>query len=293
MSHQELEQFDSYEALFSFEDLRHFRSRARADYSTLVKKKVAEGQKQQPTSAGRGGYIWSFFMASKSSDQEQKRHEELCKIIGYDGGTASEAPSSDALKLRIIAVLNKGSLILRKKSEDIEILSVIFDTARATLVQRVANLEAIVSLSNFGVYERTSGASMYRQIVRLKSEKVSAGPNPDKQAIETIDHGASDPLFFFKFVHHPLGGHSDSAITVRTKALEVVYHKDYVEAIVAFFRTPASQLESVSALLVSLHKAYDQMCELIGINSSVGHGGYFERASHPQPGNAGIRFGEA
>ena len=59
-----------------------------------------------------------------------------------------------------------------------------------------------------------------------------------------------DPFFFLKFENNPLDERADSALTVKMRYMEIVYHRGYVEAIYKFFKPPASQLESVEALLV-------------------------------------------
>ncbi|KAG8928477.1 hypothetical protein FRC01_005870 [Tulasnella sp. 417] len=55
-------------------------------------------------------------------------------------------------------------------------------------------------------------------------------------------------LAMLKFAN-PLDKHADSGLVVRLRALEIVYHKGYIETVFRFFRPPESQLESVAALL--------------------------------------------
>ncbi|GAA5992083.1 hypothetical protein JCM10908_000736 [Rhodotorula pacifica] len=58
-----------------------------------------------------------------------------------------------------------------------------------------------------------------------------------------------NPFFSLKFEHSPLDKRADNALAVRLRHTEIVYHRGYVEAIVAFFKPPESQLESVGALI--------------------------------------------
>lgn len=160
------------------------------------------------------------------------------------------------MKVRVTATLKKGSFSLRKKSEGeagigSEVLSVVFDASQAQLLQRVGNLEAALSLGSFSVYDSTSDGSLHHKIVRVKNEKVVTEPTFEIATVDVTKDPTDDPLFYVKFVQNPLDGHADSTATVRMKALEIVYHKGYVEAVVAFFRPPESQMESVTALLVS------------------------------------------
>lgn len=58
-----------------------------------------------------------------------------------------------------------------------------------------------------------------------------------------------NPFFSLKFEHSPLDKRADNALAMRLRHTEIVYHRGYVEAIVAFFKPPESQLESVGALI--------------------------------------------
>jgi vacuolar protein sorting-associated protein 13A/C len=66
----------------------------------------------------------------------------------------------------------------------------------------------------------------------------------------------SNPFFFVKFENNPLDERSDTALTVRMRHMEIIYHKGYIEAVYKFFKPPSSQLESVEALLVGLHTIF-------------------------------------
>ncbi|WAR59578.1 hypothetical protein PtB15_11B218 [Puccinia triticina] len=59
----------------------------------------------------------------------------------------------------------------------------------------------------------------------------------------------SDPFFFLKFEPKPLDDRADNAITLNMRHMEIVYHPNYLEDVTKFFRPPASQLESVGALI--------------------------------------------
>lgn len=182
------------------------------------------------------------------------------------------------MKLRVRAVLQKGSFALRRKAEasgpvtgkekveseeEKELISVVFESSRVELIQRPENLETALTLGGFNVFDGTLPGTVHPKIVRVKEgtglytiqdepamgvETISPGePNPDEEGKRAIDNA----LLYVKFVQNPLDKRADSALTVRLRALEIVYHKEYIETVFGFFRPPESQLESVAALLVS------------------------------------------
>ena len=84
------------------------------------------------------------------------------------------------------------------------------------------------------VEDGTSLESQYRDIVQVK-ERAEEDPNM--------------PLFFFQYEHKPLDGRADSALLLRMRSTEIVYHASYVESILRFFKPPETELELIGALL--------------------------------------------
>ncbi|KAG9019286.1 hypothetical protein FRB90_004293 [Tulasnella sp. 427] len=277
---KDLEDFNSIEARLPYEDIRFYRSIAKAQ---LKKEKAAKAAAApaKPANTGWFGGIGSYLYGSKNTantasapdpDTEEKQRKELYKAINYDESLGGDLPN-EAMKLRVRAVLQKGSFALRRKplpgeegekavsQEEGDLISVVFESSRVELIQRPENLETALTLGGFNVFDGTLPGTKHPKIVRVKEgtglytiqnepamgvETISpAGDNPDDEGKRAVDNA----LLYVKFIQNPLDKHSDSALTVRLRALEIVYHKGYVETVVAFFRPPESQLESVTALL--------------------------------------------
>jgi vacuolar protein sorting-associated protein 13A/C len=162
------------------------------------------------------------------------------------------------LKTRIAARLNKGTFALQSDShgEATEIISVVFDQFKADVVQRTDNFEAEMSLGDFSVFDGTTPNTLYPQIVQVKRSARSREGTTDGNSVAPLTKG--DPFFYIKFEHEPLDERADSAVTLRMKHMEIIYHKGYVEAIHKFFKPPSSQLESVEALLVCFLRSFHQ-----------------------------------
>ena len=179
---------------------------------------------------------------------EQQR-KELYEALDYDEKTviagSFELPK-DALKAKIQAELKRGSFALKTDPHGVakEIICVVFDEFQAKGIQRRDNLEVSTSLGGFSVYDGTAKDTLFPQIVHVKQ---------DSPALRSAtDHDPKDPFFYMKFENNPLDDRADTALTIRMRHMEVVYHRGYVEAIYKFFKPPGDRLESVEALLVNI-----------------------------------------
>jgi vacuolar protein sorting-associated protein 13A/C len=181
----------------------------------------------------------------------EEQRKQLYDALDYDEKTflaESLVTARDALKARAVATLQKGSFTLRAdphgKAGDV--ISVVFDIFQATFIQRPDSFDASVSLANFSVFDGTTTNTVHPQIVQvqtthhLSTQQTGQADKPDPD----------DPFFFVKFESNPLDERADNALTVRMRQVEIIYHKGYVEAVAKFLKPPASQLESVEALLV-------------------------------------------
>lgn len=260
---------EALERKLSYEDLRFYRSIARSqlrkDMATRRKLDQERKQQQPQKQTSWSSWLWSSSSASQSSpnpdeaaftgEMTDEQRRQLYEALDYDEKAAlaeSLDTPRDALKVRVKAQLNRGSFALKADphGKDTEIISVVFDIFQATFLQRQDNFETSLSLGGFAVRDGTTANTAYPLIVhvqekRSQSEIIHTLPEHDKDALP----GLPDPFFFLKFERNPLDGRADSALTVRMRYMEIVYHRGYVEAVYRFLKPPASQLDSVEALL--------------------------------------------
>jgi vacuolar protein sorting-associated protein 13A/C len=253
--------FQNLEKKLSYEDLRFYRSiaRSRLRKDQALRRRVELEQKKQLQQVG-GWTTWLWGSSKPNSSAEDpafggqmtdEQRKQLYDALDYDEKSAvvdSLSAPQDALKARMVARLNKGTLALTIDPHDNrrEVVSIVFDALQATFIQRPENLEASVSLGGFGVFDGTTKNTLYPQIVQVKRNR--SGTVMD----QTLDGSPDEPFFFVKFEQNPLNKRANNALTVRLRHMEIIYHKGYVEAIYQFFKPPDSQLESVEALLVRL-----------------------------------------
>ncbi|KZT02705.1 vacuolar protein sorting-associated protein 13 [Laetiporus sulphureus 93-53] len=271
LSDPEAAELTSLEEKLSYEDLRFYRSIARSQLrkDMASRKKVEEENKQKQEVQARTSWSSWLWGSSSSSDTTESKLEdsmftgemtdeqrrELYEVLDYDEKAAIaeslEVPR-DALKTRVVAQLDRGSFALKMDphGRDAEITSIVSDVFQVTFIERPDNFETSVSLGGFAVYDGTTKSTLYKQIVHVQ-ERQGGGDVVKTQAIREGEKITEmvDPFFYLKFEQNPLDERADSALQVKMRYMEIVYHRGYVEAIYKFFKPPSSQLESVEALL--------------------------------------------
>ncbi|KAF9270221.1 DUF1162-domain-containing protein [Marasmius fiardii PR-910] len=247
-------ELENLERKLSYEDIRFYRSIARSRLrkdQALRKRLEKERAKQNPQKQSWGSWLWGTPDKVSSDDagfggamtDEQRR--QLYEVLDYDEKMAvvnSFETPREFMKARIMANLKRGSFALKNgpRHEIKDIIAINFDMFRASVIQRPDNLEASLSLGGFSVFDGTTERSVHKQIVKVKDLGVAQ-----------ISNDPTEPFLFVKLENKPLDGRADNALTVRMRHMEIVYHKDYVEAVYKFLKPPESQLESVEALLTA------------------------------------------
>ncbi|KAK2461917.1 hypothetical protein APHAL10511_006380 [Amanita phalloides] len=258
-----LEIFEALERKLSYEDLRFYRSIARSRLrkdEALRKRLETEREERESKQTTWASWFWGPTTPSAPSDATfrtpitNEQRKQLYEVLDYDEKTALadslQAPQ-DSLKALVSTQLRRGSvsLISDPHGKASEIMSVIFDFFQAKFTQRPDNFEVSMLLGSLSVYDGTKGDSLYPQIVRVKSN-ASHEMEASLSTLSQNDAGADPRAFFYlNYENNPLDKRADNALTVRLRHMEIIYHKGYVEAIYKFFEPPASQLESVEALL--------------------------------------------
>lgn len=260
---QDSKDFENLEKKLSYEDIRFYRSiarsRLRKDHAL---RKQLELEKKQRQSQTQGWTDWLWGSSSAKYDEEdpafggqmtEEQRKQLYEVLDYDEKTAlveSLQVPRDSLKTRISAHLKRGSFALNADphGQPTSVMSIVFDVFQANFIQRPHNFEASVSLNGLRVFDSTTKNSLYPQIVHVKTDNEASDDVLKASASQEAER-ESDPFFFVKFENNPLDERADTALTIRMRHMEIIYHRGYVEAVYKFFKPPASQLESVEALL--------------------------------------------
>ena len=244
-----------------------------------------KGQSGSTNKSGWLGWMWGGKKAPahQNDDQPQdllsdEQRKELYDAIDWDerqtAATNDTDLAKDAIKMRVKAILDTGSFALRRdphgKAQDM--VKVVFENFSANALQRPENLEAILALGGMSVYDGTKPDTLHKQIVKVKQTStdttvadggfiVDPNDRPSDGAMvgtsgsgikpkdERNEEQQENPFFYVKFEQNPLDERADTGLTVKLRYMEIIYHKGYVEEIVRFFKPPASQLESIHALV--------------------------------------------
>lgn len=282
-------QLDELERKLSYQDIRFYRSIARSELrkEKVNAQRTAQQNKLQGGNTGKaasgGGWLgWMWGGASKgqaqaSEEQPQDvltddQRKELYDAIDFDEQQAVAGGldmPKDTMKLRAKAKLDTGSFTLLQNphGQKHEMIKVVFETFTANAIQRPDNLEAALALGAMSVFDGTKEDTLHKQIVKVKQSpadkngRVGYLVDPSIRDVATTSENFDDmglvketaadnePFFFVKFEQNPLDESADTALTVKLRYMEIIYHRGYVEEIVQFFKPPASQLESVNALV--------------------------------------------
>jgi len=268
LSPEEGKEVDALEHKLTYEDLRFWRSLARNE---LRKENV--GVKKQEKSTW-GSYIWGWGGGKKeeTSDDSQmteQQRKELYQAIDFDEKKSIEeavdAPK-EAVKLQVDMNLKTGSFTLRRDphGKHTDILRLLFDDFSTEFMQRTDSTLLDLSLGGMRLYDGSTQGNLFEQMLRVKD----APPVPYSQRVQELDDegkaktdGASDekkdeesedetdPFFSMEFEKNPLDGRADTALTVKLKAMEIVYNPNFVVQVTKFFKPPEQQMESIGALM--------------------------------------------
>ncbi|OLL22292.1 Vacuolar protein sorting-associated protein 13 [Neolecta irregularis DAH-3] len=265
----ETTELQEMEKVLSYEDIRFYRSLAR----NRLRKERALTKSIDPV-AKQGWGSWLMSSITQQSQQTTPNEEgetviteaqkqELYDAIDWDERQTSASvvdETRDSIKLAVSAELKQGSLTLRKDPHGkcTNIISVLFDTFRANVLQRADSMKGELSLGGLRVYDGTTEGTLFRQIVQVKDKE-----HVDVEAAETRDitnqqneveavvavPDAEEPFFYFSFEQNPLDESADSAVSARLRSMEIIYNPRCIESIYRFFEPPESQMESLGVLI--------------------------------------------
>lgn len=271
---------EQLEKKLDYKDIRFYRSIAwhelRKEKLAAKKDDLAQGgsgtdANGQNTNGGGGWLSWIWGGGGGGQQQHgqengmlnDEQRKELYDAIEWDEQASSSALTQavdaprDAMHLRLITKLKTGSVALKDHARGTDILSLVFDSLQANVIQRHDNLEAVVALGGLRVYDGTTPNSLYPQVVRVKDDEFDnldrQNSNPgDLKRIEQEVEQESDPdnpFFYAKYELKPLDDRADNALTLKMRSMEIIYHRGFVESIVCFFKPPESELELIGALI--------------------------------------------
>lgn len=252
----ETDEYNLLESKYSFDDLRFFRSLAKAE----LKKEKAQLKPQAPAPVSWSSWIWG---SGKSTDSEatanepititEEQEKEFYDAIEWDEKQASIDSiegSREAVTLQIEAILKAGSFTLRRDPHGIteDVVQILFNGFKSSFYNRADSFLANMSLNEMRVDDGSTN-SMFKQVVTVKP--LSSSVLPEVTVDDCIDHDKDDTDTFFglSYEHNPLDGNADSNLLIKMKSITVFYNTYFIENVVRFFQPPKSHSDTIGALL--------------------------------------------
>ena len=263
---EETSELDRLEHKLTYEDLRFWRSLARNEL-----RKEGAMKKPEPPKSTWMSYIWGSSTqkqdtAADDSQMTEEQRKELYQAIDFDEKkTLAEAVDMprEAIKLQVDMNLKTGSFTLKRdphgKQQDM--LRLLFDDFSTEFIQRTDSTLVDLSLGGMRLYDGSTDGNLYEQMLTVKdappvpaSDRVQElGSDGEALKEEKPEDGEndeeSDPFFSMSFEQNPLDERADSALTVKLKAMEIVYNPNFVVQVTKFFKPPEKHMESIGALM--------------------------------------------
>ncbi|KXS98876.1 hypothetical protein AC578_10852 [Pseudocercospora eumusae] len=260
---EETTDLDKLEHKLIYEDLRFWRSLARNELRK-------EGfKKPQPQKSTWTGWLWGSSNQKSQSDiaddsqMSEEQRKELYDAIAFDEkksiAESVDAPR-EAVKMQVDMNLKTGSFTLKRDphGKKQEMLRLLFDDFSTEFIQRTDSTLVDLSLGGMRLYDGSTEGNLFEQMLTVKDAPL----NPDKHRVHELgedgkpiddedaaDEEEPDPFFALTFENNPLDNRADTALTVKLKAMEIVYNPNFVVQVTKFFKPPEKHMESIGALM--------------------------------------------
>lgn len=264
-----LKEFDKLEEDLPFEDIKFYRSLARAELrkeNALTKVKQAQiANQNQSQQAGwfsgwwGGGQQPAAPEQPDDSDNEDKELDEkdlhlsddqrkaLYEAIDYNENEIANSIDlpKDAVKMEILATLKKGGLCIRPSKGAPNLAEIVFEGCKTQIYQRPDSLLTNFQIQEFRIEDGTE-TTLYKHIVSVKHYN---DLTHNESASRTPNHDDNDPFFRVSFEKNPLDDSADSKLLGKLKSMTIFYNPIFVEEVVKFFKPPKIHLDTMGAIM--------------------------------------------
>lgn len=271
LSIEETEEFDALEVKYSLDDLRFYRSLAKAE---LRKEKAQlKPHVAQPANNGWSAWFWGSNESEKPAEEEdtdltitEEQRQELYEAIEWDEKQAvvdSIDVPKDSVTMEVEATLKTGSFVLRRNPHGArqDIVKLLFNGFSSSFFNRPDSHLLNVSLQELRVDDGSSD-TLYKQVVTVKS--LSPDKMPDFEAYDPDDSTShlgqdQEAFFWLSFEKNPLDGIADTNLFIKMKSITVFYNTQFLENVMRFFRPPKIHLETIGAILNAANATVEEL----------------------------------
>lgn len=256
LSPGDLLEYNTLEAKYSFDDLKFFRSLAKAE----LKREKAQTNLQVTKPATWSSWFWGSGESNKQeiagetvTEEQQKEFYEAIEWDEKQAAIQAKEGNRDVVTLQIDTVLKRGSFTLLNypHGQRQDIMHVYFNGLKSSFYNREDSFLTDLSLQELRVDDNSSN-SLFKQVISVKSISSDILPgNPrvmcDDERFE--EEQKNDAFFGLSYEQNPLDGNADSNLFIKMKSITLFYNVTFIENVAKFFKPPKSQSDTIGALL--------------------------------------------
>lgn len=274
---ESLNEFNDLEVELSFEDIKFYRSLARAELrkeNALTKVRQAQIEKtksqQQQQQGGWFSGWWGGGAQQQLPDSTDQPHDEnpdekhvdeadlqlteeqrkaLYDAIDYNENeivNSIDLPR-DSVKMEILATLNKGGLSIRPTKNSPNLAEIVFEGCKTQIYQRPDSLLTNFQIQEFRIEDGTE-TTLYKHIVSVKHYNDLTHSESEAKSSPVLTQD-TDPFFRISFEQNPLDDSADSKLLGKLKSMTIFYNPTFIEEVVKFFKPPKIHLDTMGAIM--------------------------------------------
>ncbi|ANB14494.1 membrane morphogenesis protein VPS13 [Sugiyamaella lignohabitans] len=281
-------EFKQLEFDLSFEDIKFYRSLAKAELrkeqakvKEEKKRTILGGTSQSDSGSAAPAASWTSWIwgggaknanqASNGDDEvtmTEEQRKELYDVIEWDEKAAVEKSVTvpqNQITLEVETALESGSFTIRNDPHGAshDVAAVYFNGFKAQFLQRPTSFLTSISLQEFRVDDKSEG-TLFKQIVTVKPlsheddhthhnvDSHDSTPSTESESAVTSGNSgesSEDAFFWLSFEKNPLDESADSSLHVKTKSITIFYNAHFLERVARFFKPPKTHLETIGAII--------------------------------------------
>ncbi|CAI4045614.1 hypothetical protein SKDZ_12G0190 [Saccharomyces kudriavzevii ZP591] len=208
---------------------------------------------QTANKSTNGGWLSSWWNGKPTNEVEEdlimteEQRQELYDAIEFneneDKTPVLQLPR-DRVELRVTSLLRKGSFTIRKKMQNLNLGSIIFENCRVNFEQRPDSFLSSFQLNKFSLEDGSPNA-LYKHIISVRNSSKDQSSN---DGLATEEEG-EEPLLRAAFELNPLDGLADSNLNIKLLGMTVFYHVHFITEIHKFFKASNQHMETIGNIV--------------------------------------------
>ncbi|CAI4602875.1 CPI_1c_G0034240.mRNA.1.CDS.1 [Saccharomyces cerevisiae] len=180
-----------------------------------------------------------------TEEQRQELYDAIEFDENEDKGPVLQVPR-ERVELRVTSLLKKGSFTIRKKKQNLNLGSIIFENCKVDFAQRPDSFLSSFQLNKFSLEDGSPNA-LYKHIISVRNL------SKDQSSIDNHATGEEEeedePLLRASFELNPLDGLADSNLNIKLLGMTVFYHVHFITEVHKFFKASNQHMETIGNIV--------------------------------------------